>query len=251
VTPLITLVVDCPAHGAELARQLAGQPLELCHTDDPAAALLLMGRRRPDVVLLGPTTGHLDPVAFLDVVRAHEPELPVILGVGPGGGAVASDALAHGALAALPHPYQVTSLLRLLSSLAPVDRPVTFRPLPIDLGRLRIDGAEPAMWLDGTRRHLPMREFLLLRYLAERVDTVVSRTEIALAVWGWTGARDDSSLTVHVLRLRRRLGDNRDNPRWITSVRGLGYRFTVPPPEVASRGRSARRDDDPVPRRRP
>lgn len=225
---LAVLVVDAASHAEELSVSLVGQPVELQATDDPAAALLLVGRGNPDVVLHGPVAGTIGPLDFLEIVRTHLPNLPVIVGVGQNGPELAAQALGRGATAVLPHPYRPERLLRLLTSLAPEERHLELRPLPIDLGRLQIDGAAPVMTLDGVTARLPMREYLLLRYLAERVGAVVSRAEIAAAVWGSANSRDDSSLTVHILRLRRRLGDDSARSRWITAIRGLGYQFTVP-----------------------
>ena len=99
---------------------------------------------------------------------------------------------------------------------------------------LKIDGVAPQMWLDGELVRLPMREYLLLRYLAERVGAVVPRKEITRAIWGVEGVRGSNTLTVHVMRLRRRLRDDEANLRWIRVIRGLGYQFTVPSPSPGS-----------------
>ncbi|WP_214365838.1 winged-helix domain-containing protein [Pseudonocardia sp. H11422] len=221
------LVVDTEDIARDLGRALAGQPVELERASDPAHGLLLVGRLCPDAVLLGPGAGRLDPLSFLEVVHAGEPDLPVIVGVGPGDAALAAGAVVLGA-AVLAHPYRADQLLRLLPSLVPAQRTIEIRPLTLDLGRLTIDGAAPQMCLDGVTTRLPMREYLLLRYLAERVGAVVSRKEAVRAIWGVDGVRGSNTLTVHVMRLRRRLHDDEDNPQWIQAIRGLGYQFTVP-----------------------
>jgi len=225
---LTVLVVDREDVVERLAQDFIGQPLELHAACDPADALLLVGRIRPDIVVLGPVTGRLGPESLLEILREHEPELPVVVGIGPEDGALAAQVAPMEPAAVIGHPYRREHLLRLLLSLAPPDRDIEVGPVPIDLGRLRIDGSVPEMWLDGERSVLPLREFQLLRYLAERAGRVVSRAEIAAAIWGSTDAGTTNTLSVHVMRLRRRFGDGDDGTKWITAVRGVGYQFNAP-----------------------
>ncbi|WP_116113420.1 winged helix-turn-helix transcriptional regulator [Amycolatopsis ruanii] len=214
---------------------LAGQPVEVKACADPAEALLQVGRTCPDVVVVGPGGGRLDAAEFLTILRADDPDLPVVAAAGPGSGDFAVRATELGATAVVPRPYRPRELLRLLRSFAPRPDQVDLRPLPIDLGRLRVDGAVPQFWLDGRTVPLPPMEFLLLRYFAERVGAVLTRKELLQAVWGDRGAATHSNtLSVHVLRLRKRLGDDEADPQWIKVVRGLGYRFTVPGSEPRS-----------------
>lgn len=224
---LAVLVVDRPEPMTALKHALAGQPLELETADDPAVALYLLGRTCPDVVVIGPTNGCLDTRTFLHVVVAHEPELPVIVGVSQNDSDLAGHAAGLGA-AVLAYPYQPDKLMRLLHALAPAQRRIEVRPLTLDFGRLRIDGASPQIWLDGQASKIPMREFLVLRYLAERAGTVVSRRELTTAIWGDEGG-SSNTLATHILRLRRRLEHHETKPQWIQAIRGIGYEFTVPP----------------------
>jgi DNA-binding response OmpR family regulator len=63
-------------------------------------------------------------------------------------------------------------------------------------------------------------------------DRVVTREQIRDSVWG--GVRASNTITVHVQRLRQRLGDDHADPKLILTVRGVGYRL-VPPSPVPSR----------------
>jgi DNA-binding response OmpR family regulator len=90
------------------------------------------------------------------------------------------------------------------------------------------------MWLDGRQVDLPPMEFLLLRFFAERLGALVTRQEVLAAVWGEGASVRSNTLSVHIMRLRKRLGDDDNNPHWIRSVRGLGYQFNVPPAQDTS-----------------
>jgi DNA-binding response OmpR family regulator len=232
----------------QLAEALAGQPVELLHCADPAAALLHIGRLCPDAVVLGPTELGLKAADVLEVVRRYDEHLPIIVGAGAGSGDLAAQATELGATAVVHRPYRARDLLALLHSLAPRPDDVELRPMAIDLGRLRVDGAAPRFWLDGELVTLPPQEFLLLRYFAERVDAVLTRKELNRAVWGDKLGVRSNSLTVHIMRLRKRLGDDEHNPQWIKAVRGLGYQFTVPPAgltsEVPSQATPSQRSPD-------
>lgn len=226
---LAVLLVE---NDTDIAQQVVqafdGQPVEVHLCDDPAAALLEVGRTCPDAVVLGPTTVRLGPLEFLSIVREYDADLPVFVGAGAGSGDVAAQATELGATAVIRRPHQTGELLRILHSFAVRADDVELRPLAIDLGRLRIDGSMPRFWLDGREIHLPLQEYILLRYLAERVELVLSRAEIIRAVWGDKLSVRSNSLTVHVVRLRKRLGDDEHDPQWIKAIRGLGYRFAVP-----------------------
>jgi DNA-binding response OmpR family regulator len=231
---LAVLLVE---HDTDIARALidafVGQPVELLLRPDPAVALLEVGRTCPDAVVLGPASGRLGAVEFLAVVREVDQDLPIIVGAGAGSGALAAQATELGATAVVRRPYPARELLGLLRSFA--ERPdfVELRPMVIDLGRLRVDGTVPQFWLDGRAVPLPPQEFILLRYFAERPGAVLTRKELNRAVWGDVQGVSSNSLTVHVMRLRKRLGDEEHDPQWIKVVRGLGYQFTVPAADLA------------------
>jgi DNA-binding response OmpR family regulator len=99
---------------------------------------------------------------------------------------------------------------------------------PVRAGALRLFPATMEAELHGRRMTLPPREFRLLRLLMTHAGQVVSRDQIRESVWG-AGERDASNtITVHIQRLRTRLGDARHDPSIIRTVRRLGYRL-VPP----------------------
>lgn len=208
------------------------EALEVHTADSAADALLLVGRIAPDVIVAGPTGGRLDLVALVDALHRHEPDLPVVVGLGPRDGELAAGLAALEPAAVIGYPFRADYVIRLIRTLVPTDGPAAVGTQPIDLGRLRIDGTLPEIWLDGEQVVLPLREFLLLRYLAEHAGRVVPRSEIGVAVWGSAETGTHNTVAVHVMRLRRKLGAGRKGARWIRAVRGVGYQLNVPPPEA-------------------
>ena len=104
----------------------------------------------------------------------------------------------------------------------------------------RVDAAAPAalerdgIAVDTARREvrglagpvdLTPKEFDLLVQLMSRAGEVLTREQLLAAVWGVGHAADSRTVDTHVKTLRERLGDEAQRPRWIETVRGVGYRF--------------------------
>ena len=93
-------------------------------------------------------------------------------------------------------------------------------------GAISILPAAREVYVNGVRIDLTSREYHLLFYLAQKAGTAVSRQELLREVWG-SFMEDDPSRTVdsHIKTLRNKLGDTADEPRFIQTVRGTGYRL--------------------------
>jgi len=96
----------------------------------------------------------------------------------------------------------------------------------LEAGGLRVDVGRRRVERDGTEVALKPREFDLLAYLMRNKGLVVGRDRIMAAVWGEQPAGGGGrTVDTHVKRLREALGDSAASPRWIETVRGVGYRF--------------------------
>ncbi len=102
---------------------------------------------------------------------------------------------------------------------APVERPVASTD-----GELRADPVSRIARLRGTDLTLTTREFDLLHFLLAHPGQVFGRTELMEQVWGWTFG-DQSTVTVHVRRLREKIERDPARPRRIVTVWGVGYRL--------------------------
>jgi DNA-binding response OmpR family regulator len=91
-------------------------------------------------------------------------------------------------------------------------------------GDLRVDLAARRVELRGTEVALTTREFDLLVFFMSHPGTAYTRTELLELVWGWEFG-DQSTVTVHVRRLREKVEDEPPRPRRITTVWGVGYRY--------------------------
>jgi two-component system, OmpR family, response regulator RegX3 len=102
------------------------------------------------------------------------------------------------------------------------------RKAPIEVGSLRLDPAARTVTKDGEPVELAAREFDLLLMLMAHAGEVVKREEIMDEVWDphWFGPT--KTLDVHISWVRKKIEDDPADPRFITTVRGVGFRFISP-----------------------
>jgi two-component system response regulator RegX3 len=98
----------------------------------------------------------------------------------------------------------------------------------LQIGSLDLDAAARTATLDGEALELTRKEFDLLALLMGQAGTVVSRERLIDEVWdvNWFGST--KTLDVHVSGLRKKLGDDPSDPRYLHTVRGVGFRFSEP-----------------------
>ncbi|WP_092374772.1 response regulator transcription factor [Micromonospora phaseoli] len=96
------------------------------------------------------------------------------------------------------------------------------------VGGLRVDVGERSALLDGEALALTRKEFDLLAYLAARPGRVVSRRELLEEVWRQPSVGEDQTIDVHLYWLRRKMGESAAKPRYLRTVRGVGFRLVAP-----------------------
>jgi len=206
---------------AELQRQHVD--VEVCVT--AAEALVAAGTMRPDAVLVAADPGDISCSEFVRALSKWT-DIPTVVGIGDCDGGHAGPALSAGAAACIARPYRLPELIPILRSIRP-ESIGKLEPI-IECGGLSLDPATFEVRLHGRLIRLPLREYNLLRFFMIHADRVVTREQIYDSVWGGPVSDASNTLTVHIKRLRQRLGDDQKEPQTIVTVRGLGYRF-VPP----------------------
>jgi len=97
-----------------------------------------------------------------------------------------------------------------------------------EFGNLEIDMSRYEARKNGVALELTLREFELLKYMAERENKVFSREQLLEEVWGYEYYGDIRTVDVTVRRLREKLEDNSSEPQYILTKRGIGYYFRRP-----------------------
>lgn len=98
--------------------------------------------------------------------------------------------------------------------------------LKYEFGDLMVDLSRRQVWVRGERVDLTATEFEILRFLAAHPGWVYSRQQIMQQLWDGNFYGETRSADVHIQRIRKKIEPDPRNPRYIQTVRGMGYRFT-------------------------
>lgn len=95
----------------------------------------------------------------------------------------------------------------------------------LEIGPVRVDTERHLVTVDGVEQSLPLKEFDLLVYLMQNAGRVLTRVQLIDRIWGSDYFGDTKTLDVHVKRIRSRIEKDPANPKFIQTIRGLGYKF--------------------------
>ena len=223
--PDILLVEDETAITEPLAEALEREGFSARVAGTAAEALQMAAARAPDLVLLD--IG-LPDGSGLDVCRAlrQSSDVPVIMLTARGAEADRVAGLELGADDYVVKPFsarEVTARVRAVLRRASGGREPGEA---IEIGDLLLDPGRHSAALDGKELELSRKEFELLRTLMERAGTVITRQALIEEVWDMNWFGSTKTLDVHMSGLRKKLGAA--DPRYIHTVRGVGFRFSSP-----------------------
>ncbi len=118
---------------------------------------------------------------------------------------------------------------KLLHRVRKVSEKITSREICI--GPLSLDPDARTVWKRGEAKHLRPKETALLKMFMSHPGQVLSREELIKEVWETDYMGDTRTLSVHVRWVREKIEDNPSEPKYLRTIRGVGYRFDVPEAE--------------------
>lgn len=98
----------------------------------------------------------------------------------------------------------------------------------LKVGDILIDHGARRVTVDGKEVGLTNKEFDLLYFLASKPNIVFTKEELFSKIWGYDSMGETSTITVHINRIRDKIGDVNGDPKYIETVWGTGYRFNIP-----------------------
>jgi DNA-binding response OmpR family regulator len=229
------LVVDDDAKIVRLVRTyLERDGFSVVTANDGPGALDAIERHRPALVVLDLMLPELDGRAVIRAVRRDDEAAatPILIVSARGSTVDRIAGFEDGADDYLPKPFspaelvlRVKSILRRTAATAPdtgTRARLTLADLVVDLDRHEVTR-------DGAPIPLTRVEFRLLTSLIEAGGRVLSRDQLLDAVYGQDQTEVlDRTVDVHIGRLRDKLGDDAERPRYVATVRGVGYRVAPP-----------------------
>jgi two-component system KDP operon response regulator KdpE len=195
------------------------------------SALDSIEANRPDIVLLDIGLPDIDGFEVLRQIRAFS-DVPVVMLTAHDDSMDKVKGLELGADDYVTKPFnhlelmaRVKAVLRRLDMPAPVSRAPSFRS-----GDLEVDFARQEARLKGERIELTPTEYKLLYHLIRNAGHILQHGTLLAKVWGREYVDEVDYIRVYIRRLREKLGDNPENPQYIRTERGLGYRFVADEP---------------------
>jgi len=191
---------------------------------DGATARRLLDDFKPDLVVLDVMLPTLSGFEVLSEIRRNG-DLPVILLTAR---AEEADRVAGLELGADDYVVKPFSPRELVARVRSVLRRSTPRPVsgPIEFDGVEVDVGRRVAIVSGIPVELTAKEFDLLAFLVGHARQVFSRSDLLERVWGSSAEwQDPATVTVHIRRIRMKIEKDPQNPRWLQTVWGVGYRF--------------------------
>jgi len=226
VSHKVLVVEDEPSLLETLEYNLERQGYVALTAADGLLALEVARRERPDLIILDVMLPGLDGFEVCRILR-QEMNVPIIMLTARDDEASRVTGLEMGADDYVTKPFSPPELVarvraavrRYRGSQASADHAV------LRAGGLVLDPAAHEVSVDGEPVVLTAKEFAILEVMMCQPGIVLTRRQILDAAWGFSDFVDERGVDVHVRHLREKLGDDAASPRFIETVRGVGYRF--------------------------
>jgi DNA-binding response OmpR family regulator len=208
-----------------LMRYLAVDGFSVEEAEDATAAMAAIHRRRPDLVVVDVMMPGRDGLDLLAELRALYDDIAVIMLTSRGDEADRVIGLRLGADDYVVKPFSPVELVARIAAV--LRRPGRLlRPVTLDFDGMSLDLGSRTVIVRGELVPTTTKEFALLAFLASSPSQVFTREQLLDKVWGSSSKwQDPGTVTEHVRRIRLLIEQDPGAPRWIRTVRGVGYSF--------------------------
>jgi DNA-binding response OmpR family regulator len=233
-TKQLLLVEDDDAIAEVVQVNLASAGFHIRRERDGAIAMRLVAKQSFDLVLLDLMLPGADGWDVCRALRARSEYVPLIIISARTAEAHRILGLELGADDYLPKPFSVLELVaRVRALMRRAERLQVTSPTlgEVHFGDRSIDPMRRAIRRGDSLLPLTLREFDLLYFLARHPGQVFSRGDLLNCIWGAGFDGYEHTVNSHINRLRGKIEDDAQNPRWIQTIWGVGYRFGGEPTE--------------------
>ena len=225
----ILIVEDEPDIRKLVHYNLVQDRYKVIEAEDGEQAIRIIQRNKPDLVVLDLMLPGLSGLEVCKLIRERPDtaKLPILMLTAKAGEADRVLGLEMGADDYLGKPFsprelvaRVRAILRRANGAAQPDQVATYNK-----GGLKIDFATYEVFARGKTVKLTLKEFELLRFLVHNPNRVLNRDQLLDRVWGGDTFVTPRTVDVHIRRLRKAIEKDDSNPKWILTLRGVGYKF--------------------------
>jgi two-component system response regulator RegX3 len=222
----ILIVEDEESYREALSYMLSKEGFDVIEAADGVAGLAEYDRVGADIVLLDlmmpglPGTEvcrqiRLTSTVPIIMVSAKDAEVDKVVG------------LELGADDYVTKPYSPRELVARIRAVLRRGQEPDLAPMTLEAGPVRMDVERHVVTVDGSEQRLPLKEFELLEMFLRNPGRVLTRGQLIDRVWGSDYVGDTKTLDVHVKRLRAKLEPDPSDPKYLVTVRGLGYKLDL------------------------
>ena len=209
-----------------LKKNLQFEGYEVLTASDGEAGLGLAVDERPDLIILDVMLPRMNGFEVCEVLRSNKVETPVIFLTAK---ALESDKVTGLTLGGDDYMTKPFSVAELLARIQTVLRRVNASEgEKLTIGLLELDLSGRSVLLAGKEVNLTTKEFELLCFMARNIGKVLPRERILQKVWGYNYYGTARTIDNFINRLRQKIEENPLEPRFLLTVRGVGYKFRPP-----------------------
>jgi phosphate regulon transcriptional regulator PhoB len=228
-TQKILVVEDEPDIRKLVQYNLTQEHFNVVEAEDGEQALKLLQREKPNLVILDLMLPGLSGMELCKLLkqRSETAKLPILMLTAKAGEADRIVGLEMGADDYLAKPFspremvaRVRAILRRSEA-----KPAAELSPSYERGPLKIDFSTYEVFVRSKSVKLTLKEFELLRFMVQNPNRVLNRDQLLDRVWGGETFVTPRTVDVHIRRLRKAVEKDDRNPRWLLTVRGVGYKF--------------------------
>ena len=220
----VLVVEDEESYREALAYMLRKEGFDVIEAADGTAGLAEYDRAGADIVLLDLMLPGLPGTEVCRQLRLRGP-VPVIMVTARDSEIDKVVGLELGADDYVTKPFSHRELVARIRAVLRRGTDVELVPDVVESAGVRMDVERHEVSVNGDRVKLALKEFELLEMLLRNAGRVMTRGQLIDRIWGADYVGDTKTLDVHVKRLRSKLEVDPANPRYLVTVRGLGYKF--------------------------
>lgn len=228
----ILLVEDEENLHEALKLNLELEGYEITGAFDGADALCAVQKEYFNLIILDVMLPELNGIIVCETIRLNNPDVPILILSAKNSSADRILGLKKGADDYLSKPFNLEELLLRVSKLIKKSERLAARETLADefaFGRNKVDfKSMEAISKSGEKIMLTKKEIMLLKLLIENKNEVVTREKILQVVWGYQVYPTTRTIDNFILNFRKYFEEDSRNPAWFQSVRGIGYKFTMP-----------------------
>ncbi|MDP3891684.1 response regulator transcription factor [Nocardioides sp.] len=222
----VLVVEDEESYSDALAYMLRKEGFEVAIANNGNDALTEFDRGGADIVLLDLMLPGIPGTEVCRQIRATS-NVPVIMVSAKDDEVDKVVGLELGADDYVTKPYSPRELVARIRAVLRRGQESDVAPATLEAGPVRMDVERHVVTVDGQEQRLPLKEFELLEMFLRNPGRVLTRGQLIDRVWGSDYVGDTKTLDVHVKRLRAKLEPDPSEPKYLVTVRGLGYKLDL------------------------